>query len=120
MRGLDGKYWKWEEVLRNILNGKLRNVHNKTRIETDSEDDDDEEEEEEEIPEEAGLVYDTSERDGKYEPIRIDPENDSLQIHTDCEIPQGKISKFNFRRSKRNLNKLNRYGSVPYQRNFGM
>ena len=61
-------------------------VQNKKRTETESEDDDDEKEE---IPEEAGIVYDTSERDGRYEPIRTGPENDTPQLHTDGEMPQG-------------------------------
>ena len=29
LRGLDGKYGKWDEILRDILNGKLRFVQNK-------------------------------------------------------------------------------------------
>ena len=29
LRGLDGKYGKWDEILRDILNGKLRIVQNK-------------------------------------------------------------------------------------------
>ena len=36
---------------------------------------------------EAGIVYDTSEKDGRYEPIRTDPENETLQLHTDGEMP---------------------------------
>ena len=75
LRGEDGKYEKW--------NGKLRMVQKKTRTETESEDDDDDDDEEEEMPEDAGIVYDTSERDERYELIRTDPENDTLQIHTD-------------------------------------
>ena len=94
LRRLDGKYGKWDEILPDILNGKLRIVQNKKRTETDSEDDDDFDddngEEEEEIPEERGRVYDTSERDGRYQPIRTDPENDPLQLHTDGQITQGK------------------------------
>ena len=55
--------------------------------ETEDEDDD----YEEEMPEEAGdRSYDTSERDGRYQPIRTNPEEDVIQIHTDGdEIPQG-------------------------------
>ena len=94
LRGLDGKYGKWDEILRDSLNGKLRIIQNKKRTETDWEDDeDDDDDQEEEIPEEAGIVYDTSERDGRYEPIRTDPENDTLQLHTDGEMPQGENSK---------------------------
>ena len=119
LRGLDGKYGKWDENLRDFLNCKLRINQNKKRTETDSEDEDEDEDDEEEIPEEAGTVYDTSERDGRYEPIRTDPENDSLQLHTDGEMPQGENSKI-IRRSNRNISRPNRYGSVPYQRNFCM
>ena len=59
-------------------------------------------------------------RDGRYEPIRTNPENDTLQIHTDRELPQGENSKLSIRRSNRNVIKPNRYGSVPYQGNFCM
>ena len=41
------------------------------------------------MPEDAGKKYDNSERDEMYVPIRTDPENDTIQIHTDGEIPQG-------------------------------
>ena len=77
LRGPDVKYGKWNEILRDNLNGKLRIVHNRKRTEADSEDDDDDDDDdEEEIPEETGRVYDTSERNGRYQPIRIDPENE--------------------------------------------
>ena len=81
---------------------------NKKRTETDLEDDEDDDDEEEEIPEEAGVVYGMWEWGGRFEPIRIDPENDAIQIHTDGETPQGENSKFNIRRSNENVNKLNR------------
>ena len=103
LRGLDGKYRKRDKILRGILNGKLPIVQNKKRTETKSENNDDNDDEEAEIPEEAGIVYDTSERDGSYDSIRRDPENDTLQLHTDGEMPQGGNSIF--RLSNRNLNK---------------
>ena len=118
LRSGDESFGKWDEILRDILNGKLRIIQNAERAETDSQDDDNDEEVE--ILEETGRVYDTSERNGRYEPIRTDPEHDSLQLHTDGEIPQGEISKLNIRRSNRNIIELNRYGSVPYQGNFHM
>ena len=59
LRGLDGKYGKWDEILRDILNGKLRIVQNKKHTETETEDED---EDDEEIPEDAGKTYDTSEK----------------------------------------------------------
>ena len=89
LRGLDGKYGKWDEILRDILNMKLRIVQNKKHTETETGDED---EDDEEIPEEAGKTYDTSEKDGRYAPIQTDPENDVIQIHTDEEMPQGEIS----------------------------
>ena len=55
-------------------------MQNKKRTKTDSEDDDDAEKE---IPEEAGVVYDASEKGGRYEPTRTDPENDIVQIHSE-------------------------------------
>ena len=88
--GLDGKYGLGDEIMRDILNGKLKIVQNrKTSVsETEDEDDDDDDEE---LPEEAGnRSYDISERDGRYEQIRTNPEEDVIQIHTDGdEIPQG-------------------------------
>ena len=67
LRGLDGKYGRWYEILRDILNGKLKIVQNRktSMSETEDEDDDDDEE----MPDETGnRSYDTSERDGRYEP----------------------------------------------------
>ena len=114
LRGLDGKYGRWDEILRNILNGKLKIVQNRkvSVSETEDEDDDDDEE----MPEETGSrTYDTSERNGWYQPIRTNPEEDVIQIHTDGdEIPQGENTVNKIRRSSRNMNKPNRYGSVPY------
>ena len=71
LRGLDGKYGRWDEILRDILNGKLKIVQNKKWAESDTDDDGDDEDDEE-MPEETGTptVYDTSERDGRYLPRR--------------------------------------------------
>ena len=118
LRGLDGRYGKWDEILRDILNGKLRIVQNKKLTETESEDEDDDDDDEEEMPEEAGKTYDTSERGGRYAPIQTDPENDAIQIHTDGEMPQGENTENNHRRSNRNTNRPNRYGSIYYKGNF--
>ena len=53
--------------------------------ETEDEIDDDDEE----MPEETGnRSYYTSERDGRYEPIRTNPDEDVIQIHTDDETPR--------------------------------
>ena len=113
LRGLDGKYGRWDEILRDILNGKLKIVQNKKRAESET-DDDDEDEDDEETPEEIGtpITYDTSEKDGRYVPIRTYPEEDTLQLHTDSEMP-GENSESQIRRSNRNSKKPNRYGSIP-------
>ena len=57
-------------------------------------------------------IYDTTEWDGRYEPIRISPE-DVIQIHNDGELPQGEKIENTIRRSSRNENKSSIYGSVP-------
>ena len=101
IRGLDGKYTRWDEILKDILNGKLKIVPNKKRAESDTEEDDDDEDEE--MPEEVGttIVYDTSEKDGRYVPIRTNPEEeDTLQLHTDSEIT-GEKPKTQIRRTNR-------------------
>ena len=79
MRGLNGKYGRWDEILRDILNGKLKIVQNPKQPESDTEDDDDDDEE---MPEETGTptkVYDTSERDRNYVPIRTTSEEDAYK-----------------------------------------
>ena len=118
LRGMDWRYDRWDEILRDILNGKLIIVQNKKRTESDTDDDDDDGDDEE-MPEETGTptVYDTSERDGRYVPIRTNPE-DALQLHTDREIT-GENLKTQIRRSNRESKKPNRYGSIPYTGNFG-
>ena len=84
---------------------------------SDSEDEDDDDDEE--MPEEStNRNYDTSERGGRYEPIQTNPEEDVIQIHTDGEIPQGEKIENKIRRSNRNINKPNRYGSIPHTGNF--
>ena len=89
LRGFDGKYGRWDEILRDKLNVNLKIVQNRKAMDSDTEDDDDDDvEDDEEMPEETGTpkVYDTSERDGRYAPIRTNKEEDALQIHTDDEI----------------------------------
>ena len=54
---------------------------------TDTEDDDDDEEEQEILIESGDRIYDISEHDGRYEPIRTSPD-DVIQIHTDGENPE--------------------------------
>ena len=118
LRGLDGKYGRWDEILRDILNGKLKIVQNKKRAGSET-DDDDEDEDDEETPEETRtpIVYGTSEIVGRYVPIPTNPEEDTLQLHTDSEMP-GENSESQIRRSNRNSKKPNRYGSIPYTGNF--
>ena len=118
LRGLDGKNGRWDEIFRDILNGKLKIVRNKKRAESETVDDDDDEDDEE-MPEETGTpnVYDTFEKDGRYEPIRTNPEKDALQLHTDSKMP-GENLITQIRRSNRDSKKPNRYGSIPYTGNF--
>ena len=120
LRGLDGKYGRWDEILRDILNGKLKLVKTRKTATSDTEEEDDYDEDEE-MPEEIGAptpkVYDTSERDGRYIPIRTNPEEDALQLHTDGEISGEKIET-NIRRSTRDSKNPNRYGTIPYTGNF--
>ena len=118
IRGLDGKYSRWDEILKDTLNGKMKIVPNKKRAESDTEEDDDDEDEE--MPEEAGspVVYDTSEKDGRYVPKRTNPEKeDTLQLHTDSEITGEKL-KTQIRRTNRESKIPNRYGSITYTGNF--
>ena len=78
LRGLDGKYGRWDEILRDILNGKLKIVQNRKQTGSDTEEEDDDDDDEE-MPEETGTkVYDTSEREGRYAPIRTNPEDDAF------------------------------------------
>ena len=119
LRGLDGKYGRWDEILRDILNGKLKLV--KARKQTTSDTEEDDYDEDEEMPEEVGTptpkVYDTSERDGRYIPIRTNPEEeDALQLHTDGEI-SGENIETNIKQT-RDSKKPNRYGTIPYTGNF--
>ena len=44
--GLDGKYGRWDEILRDILNGKLKIVQNRKKTEADTEEEDDEDDKE--------------------------------------------------------------------------
>ena len=115
LRGLDGKYGRWDEILRDIQNGKLKIVQNR-KIDSETEDEDDDEDEE--MPEETGnITYDTSERNGRYAPIQTNPEDDAIQILTEDEI-SGENLEHNIRRSNRKTNKPNRYGGLSYTGNF--
>ena len=115
---MDGKYCRWGEILRDILNGKLKIVQNQKKNDSDTEDDDDDDDDED-LPEETGnRTLDTTERDGRYEPIRTSPEEDVIQIHTDGESPQGEKIENKIRRSGRNTKKRYRYGSITYTANF--
>ena len=112
LRGLDGKYGRWDEILRDILNGKFNSVQNRKRSDYETEDEEDDDEDEE-IPETIGITtYDTS-----IVPIQTNTEEDAIQIHTEGEIP-GENFEHNIRRSNRTINKPNRYGSIPYTGNF--
>ena len=70
------------------------------------------------MPETTGRqTYDTSEPNGRYISIQTNLEDEALQLYTDEEIP-GENNKNIIRRSDRIVNKLNRYGSIPYLGNF--
>ena len=87
-------------------------MQNKKKKESETGDDDGEDDEDE-MPEDTGdRLYDTSERDGRSEPIRTSPAEDVTQIDTDGEIPQGEKIGKTIRRSSRKINKPIRYGSV--------
>ena len=85
LRGVDGKYIQWNEILRDILNGKLKIIQNrKHKSESESAS------EEGEIDAESDFEMenpDTSERNG-YKPICTNPD-DELKLHTDGEMPTG-------------------------------
>ena len=84
----------------------------------DKTEEEEEEEEEEEMPDEIGKSYDTYQKGGRYARIITDPENDVIQIHTNGEILQGDDITNKIRRSDRNTNKQDKYGSIPYTEYF--
>ena len=118
LRGVDGKYIQWNEILRDVLNGKLRIIPNK-KLNSDSESEEGEKEDEDGDFENP----DTSERNGRYQPVTTSPE-DELNLHTDGELNTGEIktentvTEKNIRRSNRESKQPNRYGGVTYTRNF--
>ena len=118
LRGVDGKYIQWNEILRDVLNGKLKIIPNK-KLDSDSESKEGEIEDEDSDFENP----DTSERNGRYQPITTSPE-DELNLHTDGELNTGEIktentvTEKNIRRSNRESKQPNRYGGVAYTRNF--
>ena len=121
LRGVDGKYIQWNEILRDILNGKLKIIQNRTR-KSESESESEEGETDEEIDFEMENP-DTSERNG-YKPINTNPE-DELKLHTDGEMPTGEnknsyveTENLSVRRSNRKCIQPNRYGGVRYTKNF--
>ena len=121
LRGVDGKYTQWNEILRDVLNGKLKIVQNQ-QAESDSESEEGEIEEEESDFEN----HDTSERNGKYKPVTTSPE-DELNLHTDGEINPGenqinnKITKNEkIRRSNRESRQPNRYAGYIHKKLLDM
>ena len=114
----DGKYIQWNEILRDVLNRKLKIVQNK-RTESDSES----EEEEIEDEESDSGNHDTSERDGCYRPVTTSPE-DEINFHTDGELNTGEIktenilTEKNIRWSNRESKQPKRYVGVTFTRNF--
>ena len=111
LRGVDGICIQWNEVLRDVLNGKLKIVQNQ-RTESDSESEEGEIEDEESDFEN----HDTSERKGCYRPVTTSPE-DELNLHTDGEINTAEKKLKNnttgnegTRRSNRESRQSKRYG----------
>ena len=115
LTGVDGKYIQWNEVLRDVLNGKLKIVPSQ-RTGTDTESEEGEIDDEESDFEN----HDTSERDGVYRPVTTSLE-DELNPHTDGELNTGEIKLENnttenerIRRSSRESKQPSRYGGVTY------
>ena len=118
LRGVDGKYIQWNEILRDVLNGKLRIIPNK-KLNSDSESEEGEIEDEDSDFENP----DTSERNGRYQPVTTSPE-DELNLHTDGELNTGEIKTENTVTEKNidgQTGKANNRidtGGVTYTRNF--
>ena len=117
LRGLDGKYDCWDEILRDILNGKLKIVQNRKKSDSETEDEDDDDEDEEMPEVTRDITYETSERNGSYAPIQTSPDEDAIQIHADGEI-SGENLDHKIRRSNRKTNKPNSCGGLSYTENF--
>ena len=118
LKGVDGKYIQWNEILRDVLNGMLKIIQNQ-RTESDCESEEGEIEDEESDFEN----HDTSEKDGRYKPITTSPE-DELILHTDAEINTGEkqsndktTENEKMRRSNRESKQPNRYGGITYTKN---
>ena len=121
LRGDDGKYIQWNEILIDVLNGKLKIVQNQ-RNESESESEEGEIEDEESDFEN----HDTSEKDGRYKPVTTSPE-DEPNLHTDDEINPGENQRNNkstenkkIRRSNRESKQPNRYGGYLYKKFLGI
>ena len=83
LRGVDGKYIQWNEVLQDVLNGNLKIVPNQ-RTESDSESEECEIDDDESDFEN----HDTSEKDSCYRPVTTSPD-DELNLQNDGEIITG-------------------------------
>ena len=116
LRGVDGKYIQWNEILHDILNGKLKIIQKRTRKpESESESEGGEIDFKMENP-------DTSERNG-YKPISTNLK-DELKLQTDGEIPTGENETKYLEtektsvRSNRKCIQPNLYGGVRYTKIF--
>ena len=122
-RGVDGKYSKRNEVLKDILAGKFKIVPNSRRKPSDSE----MEEGEDDDDDSDFDNYDTSER-GVYKPIQTNVNTeDELHIHTDGELHskiktdielENQNTEKQIRRSNRESKQTIKYGGVNYTKNF--
>ena len=116
LRGVDGKYIQWNEILRDILNGKLKILQKNRKRKSESESESEELEIDEESDFEMENPY-TSERNG-YKPICTNPD-DELKLHADSEMPTGEnenkyleTENIAVRRSNRKCMQPSRYGGV--------
>ena len=93
-------------------------MQNRKKTDTDTEKDEDDDDDQV-MPETTGRpIYDTSERNSRHASVQADMEDDSIHIHSDGEISRDN-TETTIRRSNRNVNKLSRYGSIPYTGCFG-
>ena len=84
LRGVDGKYIQWNEILSDILNRKLKIIKSRTR-KSDTELESKEEKIGDQDESNSGTENpDMSERNG-FKPITTEPE-DRLKLHTDREL----------------------------------
>ena len=118
LRVLDGKHGRWDEILRDILNGK----QNRKKVDTNTEERDDDDDDEE-MPEATGRqTYYTSERNGRYAPIQTNPDDEVKRIHTDGETEKYRVRILKVKSGVHTETYINRIDTVVYhiQETFGL